>query len=183
MDIKNITLNPKNPRYISSDKMRKLKKLIKEFPNMMELRPIICDKKGMILGGNMRYMALLEMEYTEIPDTWVRKASELTPEEIQRFIIVDNIPFGEYDYTILFEDWEKEELRDYGMEVIEYQKEMNELPESAIGQEIGEAYGAISFVYNLPDYEYIVNYIQVEKGRKERLGKFIIDLCRKELEE
>lgn len=119
MKINEIHLNPDNPRFIKDDKFEKLKKSIKEFPKMMELRPIIIDDSGKILGGNMRYRALIELGYQEIPKGWVVKASELTEEEKKRFIIADNIPYGEFDYEKLGNEWDEVKLEDWGMDLSE----------------------------------------------------------------
>ena len=83
---------------------------------MMELRPIVVDSEGMILGGNMRFKALKELKYKDIPDTWVKRADELTDEEKQRFIIEDNVPFGEWDFELLG-GWDKNLLLEWGLEL------------------------------------------------------------------
>jgi DNA modification methylase len=119
MKINEIHLNPDNPRFIKDDKFEKLKKSILEFPKMMELRPIIIDDDMMIIGGNMRYRALIELGYQEIPKGWVVKASELTEEEKKRFIIADNIPYGEFDYEKLANEWDEVKLEDWGMDLSE----------------------------------------------------------------
>ena len=123
MKINEIYLNPKNPRTIKDEKYQKLKTNIKEFPKMMKLRPIIIDDKNMIIGGNMRYRVLQDLGYTEIPEGWVVKASELTEDEKRRFIITDNLPYGDWDYDILGNDWDLEELKDWGMELGEFETE------------------------------------------------------------
>jgi len=84
---------------------------------MLELRPIVIDDDGTILGGNMRFRALLELGYKELPDSWVRKASELTDEEKQRFIIEDNVPFGEWDWEKLANEWDDKLLEEWGLEL------------------------------------------------------------------
>ena len=119
MKISEIHLNPDNPRFIKDDKFEKLKKNIKEFPKMMKLRPIVIDDSGKILGGNMRYRALIELGYQEIPEGWVVKASELTEEEKKRFIITDNIPYGDWDNDKLANEWDEIELEDWGMDLSE----------------------------------------------------------------
>lgn len=126
MEIKDIYINPKNPRYIRDERFKKLKESIKGFPKMMKLRPIVVDDNGMILGGNMRYLAIKDLGYQEIPDGWVIKASELTEEERKRFKIVDNIPFGDWDYDKLANEWELEELQDWGVEIPEVEMEDEE---------------------------------------------------------
>jgi len=110
-----LKINNANPRQIKDKKYKELKKSIQEFPKMLDLRPIIIDDDGTILGGNMRYRALLDLGYKEVPDSWVRKASELTDEEKRRFIIVDNVQFGEWDYEALANEWEEELLESIGL--------------------------------------------------------------------
>lgn len=89
---------------------------------MMSLRSIIIDEDGMILGGNMRFKALKELGYKEVPDEWVKRYSELTEDEKQRFIIADNIGFGEYDWDILANEWDKNDLIEWGLDIPELNK-------------------------------------------------------------
>jgi DNA modification methylase len=116
MKLSEIHINPANPRIIKDDRIKKLVKSISEFPKMMELRPIIVDSEGMILGGNMRFKALKELNYKDVPNSWVKRADELTDEEKQRFIIEDNIGFGEWDFDLLTNEWDKDQLIEWGME-------------------------------------------------------------------
>jgi ParB-like chromosome segregation protein Spo0J len=124
MKINNIRINPNNPRYIKDERYQKLKNSIKDFPKMMKLRPIIIDDRGMILGGNMRYLAMKDLGYKEIPESWVVKASELTEDERKRFTITDNIPYGDWDYDKLANEWDMTELQDWGIELPEIGKEI-----------------------------------------------------------
>ncbi len=96
MKIKDIRINPKNPRYIKDDRFRLLVKNIEGFPKMMKLRPIIIDNTGMILGGNMRYLAMVDLGYKEIPEGWVIKASELNLVNYEGFVrlLIWNKPPG-----------------------------------------------------------------------------------------
>jgi hypothetical protein len=85
---------------------------------MMELRPIVYDNAtGMILGGNMRYSACKELGTKEIPDTWVKDAADLTEDEKRRFIVEDNIPFGEWDFDLLSESFKVSDLKEWGLDV------------------------------------------------------------------
>jgi len=114
--IKDINTNPNNPRLIKDEKFAKLVKSIKEFPNMMELRPIIVNADNVILGGNMRFKALKELKYTTIPNEWIKRADELNEEETRRFIIADNVGFGEHDWDVLANEWDAEELEEWGLD-------------------------------------------------------------------
>jgi hypothetical protein len=109
--------NDKNPRTIRDARFERLKTSLEEFPAMMELRPIITDAEGTILGGNMRYRALKALGYKELPDGWVKRADELTEEEKRRFIIADNVGFGDWDWDTLGNEWDSEELAAWGLEV------------------------------------------------------------------
>jgi hypothetical protein len=112
-----IKSNPNNPRLIKDDKFAKLVNSIKEFPKMMALRPMVVNSDNIVLGGNMRLKALKEAGYTEIPEEWVKQASDLTEEEARRFIIADNVGFGEHDWEMLAAEWDSEELADWGLDV------------------------------------------------------------------
>ena len=117
MDIKELKINPKNPRKFDKATIDKMVKSITEFPKMLSLRPIVIDDDGTVLGGNLRLKALHAAGFEEIPDDWVRKASELTEEEKKRFIIADNVQFGEWDYDELTSEWDAGQLADWGLEL------------------------------------------------------------------
>lgn len=126
MKLTAIKPNPSNPRIIKDAKFKKLVKFIEDFPKMMELRPIIIDNDNIILGGNMRYRALQELKMKEIPDNWVKKASDLTDEEKKQFIIKDNVGFGEWDFDELSNNWNAEDLNEWGFEMPEFDNKENE---------------------------------------------------------
>lgn len=117
MKITDIRPNPGNPRLIKDDKFEKLCNSIQEFPKMMELRPIVYNKEGIILGGNMRYKALKFLGYKDIPDNWTRKAEELTPDEERRFIVEDNASMGEWDWLELQKQYLDTELEAWGIDL------------------------------------------------------------------
>ncbi len=116
MKLSEIKQNPNNPRLIKDSKFQKLVKSIKEFPKMMALRPMIINSDNIVLGGNMRLKALKELGYKEVPDDWVKRAEDLTEEETRRFIIADNVGFGEHDWELLQNDWDLGELEDWGLD-------------------------------------------------------------------
>ena len=123
MKLSAIKSNPNNPRVIKDERFAKLVKSIQEFPKMMELRPMVINDDNIVLGGNMRLKALKELQYKEIPDTWVKKASELTEDEQRRFIIADNVGFGDHDWEVLANEWDAEELMDWGLEIPNFEKD------------------------------------------------------------
>ena len=65
VNIKDIKANPNNPRVIRDDKFRKLVRSINEFPEMLELRPIVVNDDMVVLGGNMRLKACKEAGLSE----------------------------------------------------------------------------------------------------------------------
>ena len=118
--INKIKSNPNNPRLIKDDKFIKLCNSIKLFPKMMELRPIVVDEAGVIQGGNMRYKALLELGYKELPNEWVKYAKDFTPDEFKQFIIKDNVGFGEWDWDIIANEWDTNELNEWGLDTLKH---------------------------------------------------------------
>ena len=121
--LSDIKANPNNPRIIKDDKFQKLVKSISEFPKMMELRPMVINADNIVLGGNMRLKALKELKYKEIPEEWVKRAETLTEEEQRRFIIADNVGFGEHDWEMLANEWNVEELSEWGLEIVGFDEQ------------------------------------------------------------
>lgn len=128
MKLSEIKPNPDNPRLIKDDKFEKLVKSLKDFPKMMELRPIIVDENNIIQGGNMRFKALKALGYKEIPDEWVKQEKDLTPEQWREFVIKDNVSFGLFDFEILASDWNAELLAEWGVDFPEVSMD----PEKAV---------------------------------------------------
>jgi DNA modification methylase len=116
--ITEIQLNPNNPRVIKDDKFKKLVKSIQEFPQMLEIRPIVVNDQMVVLGGNMRLKACIEAGLTEVP---VIKASSLTPEQQNEFIIKDNVGFGEWEWDVLANEWDVEKLTQWGLDIPDYE--------------------------------------------------------------
>jgi hypothetical protein len=129
MKLNEIKPNPNNPRLIKDDKFIKLVQSIKDFPEMMEKRPIVCvtDVDGKIypLGGNMRFKALKEIGYKDIPENWVTMADDWTEEKRREFVIKDNVGFGEWDWEQLANDWDTDQLEEWGLDVPSV-KDLNE---------------------------------------------------------
>jgi ParB-like chromosome segregation protein Spo0J len=123
MKLKDIKPNPNNPRVLRDDKFQKLKQSITEFPKMLSLRPMVIDENNVVLGGNMRLRALQELGFTDIDEGWVKRSSDLTEEEKKRFIIADNVAFGEWDWDTLANDWEVVDLEAWGLDIPQFDKE------------------------------------------------------------
>jgi hypothetical protein len=112
--IQKIKPNQTNPRYIRDFKFQKLVKSIKEFPEMLNLRPIVVDENMVVLGGNMRLKAILEAGIQEVP---VSIAEGLTEDQKQEFIIKDNVSYGDWDWDVLANQWDTQTLDDWGMTI------------------------------------------------------------------
>ncbi|MEY5041824.1 MAG: hypothetical protein RLZZ414_1377 [Bacteroidota bacterium] len=106
--------NPNNPRVIKDDKFQKLVRSIKEFPKMLEIRPIVVNDDMIVLGGNMRLKACKEAGLKEVP---IIKADDLTEDEQRQFIIKDNISGGEWDFETLESEWDVEQLEEWGLDM------------------------------------------------------------------
>ena len=114
VDIRQVRNNPDNPRFIKDHKFEKLVKSIKEFPQMLELRPIVVNQDMVVLGGNMRLKACEAAGIKEVPIIF---ADNLTPEQEKEFIIKDNSSFGEWDWDLFDNEWAVDKLNDWGMDV------------------------------------------------------------------
>ena len=103
----NVHLNPQNPRKITDEQFKKLKESITRFPKMLELRPLIIGANNEVIGGNMRLLAMQKLGFTEV---YIVRASDLTPDEIRQFVVLDNLSFGFWDYDMLGAQYEMPEL-------------------------------------------------------------------------
>lgn len=112
--ISQVIPNPTNPRIIKDEKFKKLVKSIEEFPQMLELRPIVVDGNMVVLGGNMRLKACIAAGLKEVP---IIIADQLTDAQKGEFIIKDNVGFGEWDWDLLANEWDVEALTDWGLEL------------------------------------------------------------------
>ena len=122
--------NPNNPRLVKDDKFSKLCNSLKEFgEKMMPLRPIVIDENNIILGGNMRYKALKEIGFKEVPESWIKQAKNLTEEEKKEFIIKDNVGFGAWDWDTLANEWDSEELEKWGLDIPDFEEDIEKVSE------------------------------------------------------
>jgi ParB-like chromosome segregation protein Spo0J len=142
MKLSKLKLNPTNPRIIKDDKFKKLVQSLKDFPEMMEKRPMVCvtdvDGKMFPIGGNMRLKALRELGMKEIPDSWVVMADDWTEEQRKEFTIKDNVGFGEWNFKDLQDGWEGvsiDDLNKWGIDV-EIEEKENKKSRGTVGNAI-----------------------------------------------
>jgi hypothetical protein len=167
--ISEIKPNPKNPRLIKDEKFKKLVKSIIEFPQMLELRPIVVDENNIVLGGNMRLKACKEVGLKEV---FIVRANDLTEQQKDEFIVKDNVGFGEWDWDMLANSFEVEQLEDWGLDVpiderideIEDGEEI-ELPQS-VQLEPPKEYILIMAEPNSVDWEEIKETLKLKMVRR-----------------
>lgn len=111
--ISDIKLNPNNLRLIKDDKFKKLVQSIKDFPEMLDIRPIVVNQDMIILGGNMRYRACKEAGIKEIPVI----VTNLSEEKQREFLIKDNTSGGEWDWDMIANEWDAEQLVEWGLDI------------------------------------------------------------------
>lgn len=152
MKLSQIKPNPNNPRIIKDENFKKLVQSLRDFPEMMAKRPMVCvtdvDSKIYPLGGNGRYKALKELKYTEIPDEWVQMADEWTEEQRKEFVIKDNVGYGEWDWDDLANNWDTDKLEDWGLDL----PELKAIDES----EEGETIKIPKSLQVIPKKEYVI---------------------------
>ena len=120
--ISEVKLNPNNPRLIKDDKFTKLVQSIKDFPEMLDIRPIVVNSDMVILGGNMRFKACKEAGLKEVP---IIIADNLTEEQQREFLIKDNTSGGEWDFEMLSNEWDVEQLEDWGLDVPSFEADVH----------------------------------------------------------
>lgn len=183
ISIKKIKLNPNNPRVIRDEKFQKLVKSIQEFPEMLEIRPIVVNADSIVLGGNMRLKACQEAGLKEIP---VLFAEHLTEEQQRQFIIKDNIGYGEWDWEMLANEWNTEELKDWGIDVPMFapQVDYSILDEQDISEQLNDMTNgvmkAIQIEFEINDYEVAQELIKFWRERKAYIGGMIIQYLKTE---
>jgi DNA modification methylase len=126
MLITEIKPNPNNPRIIKDHKFKQLVKSIQDFPQMLELRPIVIDENNMVLGGNMRLKACIEVGLTDVP---VIHANNLSEEKKKEFIVKDNVGYGEWDWDDLANNWDALELTEWGLDIPNFDADVLEAQE------------------------------------------------------
>lgn len=179
--------NPNNPRIIKDDKFHKLVQSIKDFPKMLELRPVILNKDMIILGGNMRWKAAKEAGIKEIP---VMIADELSEKEQREFIIKDNLGYGEWDWEMLANEWETEELNDWGLDVPSFDTakdlDYSILDEADVSNQLAEMASnvkkAIQIEFEIEHYEEASELVKFWREQGLYIGGFLMEKLKEEKE-
>lgn len=159
IDISIIKENPDNPRVIKNDKFKKLVKSINDFPQMLEVRPIVINKDNIVLGGNMRLRACKEAGLKQVP---VVRVNDWSPEKEAEFVIKDNVSGGEWDWDIIANDWEVRDLLDWGFDMPNYVN--NDLIESI--NEMDEWVGMPEFEAADAPHKLIIQFETEEEREK-----------------
>ncbi len=173
-DIKN---NPNNPRIIKDNKFKKLVKSIKDFPEMLEKRPIVVDENMIILGGNMRLKACLEAGLKEV---WIDVAEGWSEDQKKEFIIKDNVGFGDWDWDAIANEWEQENLDDWGLDVWQQPVEVDYsiLDDDDMSEQLDDMTNgvkkAIQIEFNLSDYEEAVELVKYWRDKNVYIGGMIM---------
>tara|TARA_R100001086_G_scaffold220305_1_gene137173 strand:- start:205 stop:762 length:558 start_codon:yes stop_codon:yes gene_type:complete len=178
LKVSQIKANESNPRIIKEHKFKKLVKSIKDFPEMLSLRPIIIDEDNIILGGNMRYKACVEAGLKEVP---VKIAKGLTEEQKKEFIVKDNVGFGEWEWDMLANEWDNQQLGDWGMDVWQPEKEVDysALDDLDIGNTLEDKEAnvkrGIVIEFNPEDYDEAYQLINGKRSEGVDVGKIVLN--------
>jgi ParB-like chromosome segregation protein Spo0J len=176
MKLKDIKPNPNNPRVLRDEKFQKLKQSITEFPKMLALRPMVIDENNVVLGGNMRLRALQELGFTDVEEAWVKRSSDLTEDEKKRFIIADNVAFGEWDWDTLANDWDVVDLEAWGLEIPQFNQDINLDDFFEENNEQKEEKFKIILEYTEDDFNLVNEALKKHSGSKEQIIFKLLEL-------
>lgn len=196
LKVSEIKNNPNNPRLIRDDKFKKLVKSLKDFPIMAKkLRKVVVDENNVILGGNMRFKALKEAGMKEVHVEYFtredaeennRLAKELDPEHVDKtyeeqcreFVIKDNVSGGEWDWDMLAEQYDMEELEAWGLDTGLIDKDGNE----ASLEKINITDEVLKLSYEPEQLDYITFEIATEKDeRYDSLKELVSEIKNEEV--
>jgi hypothetical protein len=181
--INEVKINPKNPRLIKDDKFKKLVKSIQEFPQMLELRPIVVDENNIVLGGNMRLKACKEAGLKEV---YIVKAENLTEQQKDEFIVKDNVGFGEWDWDMLANEWDVDQLTEWGLDVWQAPIEVDYslLDDEDLSDELNDmADGvkkAIQIEFQAEHYDEAYELVKFWRERQAYVGGMIMEYLKSE---
>jgi hypothetical protein len=185
VNIKLVKSNPNNPRIIKDDKFNKLVASIKEFPKMLEIRPIVVNDDMIVLGGNMRLKACIHAGLKEVP---IIKVTDLTEQEQKQFIIKDNVSGGEWDWSMLANEWDAEELDAWGLDVWQKPADVDYsiLDDDDVSEELNDMSDgvkkAIQIEFYAEHYEQASELVKFWRERQAYVGGMIMEYLKAEKE-
>jgi ParB-like chromosome segregation protein Spo0J len=162
--IGSVKLNPNNPRLIKDDKYEKLLRSVREFPEMLQLRPIVVNDDMVVLGGNMRLKACKEAGLKTVP---IIRASELTEDQQREFIVKDNVGYGEWDWEMLANGWDADKLEEWGLDISDFNHK-NESEHDDLSDKIKSEFRIEVICANEKEQEITYNKL-IEQGFECRL--------------
>ena len=184
-----IKANSKNPRVIKDEKFKKLVQSIREFPDMLNKRPLICftdvDGKYVVLGGNMRLKAAQEIGLKEMP---IILADDWTQEQKDEFLIKDNVGFGEWNWDDLANEWDAEKLTDWGLDVWQSEPDIDYsiLDDDDLSGQLDDMTNgvkkAIQIEFEAEHYESAYELVKFWRERKAYVGGMIMEYLKAEKE-
>lgn len=179
--ISKVKPNETNPRLIKDSKFNRLVESVKEFPEMLKLRPIVVNKDMVVLGGNMRLKACKEAGLKEV---YILKADDLTEEQQKEFIVKDNVGFGEWDWDILANQWDNVQLKEWGMDVWQPEEDVDysiledlDLDETIVDKEAGVK-RAIMIEFNPKHYDQANELITQARKDGKDVGLIVLNAFR-----
>jgi len=181
--ISEVKNNPSNPRLIKDDKFKKLVKSIQDFPQMLELRPIVVDENNIVLGGNMRLKACKE---AGLKDVYIVKAENLTEDQKQEFIVKENVGFGEWDWDMLANEWDVDKLDEWGLNVpmmpeeVDYSILDDEDLDDQLNDMADGVKKAIQIEFEAEHYEEAFELVKFWREREAYLGGMIMEYLKAE---
>lgn len=182
MKLQDIKPNPNNPRTIKGNQLEKLKKSITEFPEMLELRPLVIDEDNVVIGGNMRLRALTELGIQEVP---VTKVVGLTDDQKKEFVIKDNLNYGDWNWDNISADWDMDDIGEWGLDIPEWVFDEDVEPEidadeldEALEKYINGKIKQIVCYFDKAEYESMVRKLEyiMEQEKLENHTKVLIYL-------
>ena len=187
ISINKIKNNPSNPRIIKDEKYKKLVKSLREFPQMLEKRPLICctseDGNYYVLGGNMRLKACKEVGIAEVP---ILLADDWTEEQKNEFIVKDNVSYGEWDWDVLANQWDADNLEDWGLDVPNFASDVDYsiLDDQDVSNQLSEMSDgikkAIQIEFEVEHYKEAWELVKFWREQKLYIGGFLMEKLKDE---
>jgi len=184
VSINTVKINPNNPRLVKDDKFKKLVNSIKTFPEMLKIRPIVVNNDMVVLGGNMRLKACKEAGLKEVH---IIKADALTEEQQREFIIKDNVGFGEWDWDLIANEWDAEQVAEWGLDVWQQPVDVdysllddNDDIDEQLEEMTGGVKKAIQIEFEPDHYLEAYELVKFWRDQDAYVGKMILDFLKDE---